>query len=537
MVLQHVWGGLSSASSGPASDDDRAFLQKRMAFFGRVGMLLALAGYLFTHASLMLEPHHSWRVWVRPDALLYLINAGLLGAVWLIARGGPRGTRTLGALDACGSFLGCASAALPLMLPGATVDHEYRMLLVVTNALIARSAIMPTHARWTLEVSAIATMPAVLFTWWFHARPDGSGGALSHTLVALMWCTLAVAICTAVSKTIYGLRQEVREARRLGQYTLEEKLGEGGMGEVYRARHAMLRREAAVKLLPPGRGGENALKRFEREVQLTAILTHPNTVHVFDYGRTGDGVFYYAMEYMDGLNLDQLVSLHGPQPAPRVVHILRHVLGALTEAHGIGLIHRDVKPANIILCERGGVPDVAKVLDFGLVREAGHEQDHSLTGANEITGTPLFLSPEAIRSPDAVDARSDLYAVGGVAYYLLCGRHVFEGQSLVEICGHHLHTPPVPPSEKLGAPVPTEVEALVLSCLEKDAGRRPQSARELLARLDQLAESHVWTESDARDWWAAHPGPSGAAARTAVSSSAADVSQALTVDMRERAIT
>jgi eukaryotic-like serine/threonine-protein kinase len=535
MLWERVWGGLSSASGGPPSDDDRAFLQKRIAFFGRLGALFSLGAYVFTHAALALEPGYSWRVWVAPDALLYLANVALLALVWLLARGPRLGPRALAGLDACGSLLACFSASLPLLLPGATIDHQYRTLLVVSNALIARSAILPTPARWTLGVSAVAALPAVLLTWWFHARSGGAAGAVFHTLVALLWATLAVAICTVVSKTIYGLRQEVREARQLGQYTLEEKLGEGGMGEVYRARHAMLRRDTAVKLLPPGRGGENALKRFEREVQLTAILTHPNTVHVFDYGRTADGVFYYAMEYMDGLNLDQLVTLHGAQPPSRVIHVLRQVLGALAEAHGIGLIHRDVKPANIILCKRGGVPDVAKVFDFGLVREAGPDSDRSLTGTNVIAGTPLFLSPEAIKSPEAVDARSDLYAVGGVAYYLLCGRHVFEGQSVVEICGHHLHTPAVPPSEKLGAPLPRELEALVLSCLEKDADRRPQSARELRARLDELAVELPWTEAQAQEWWAAHAlapdGPARVAGRPAVTS---EMSQALTVDLRER---
>jgi serine/threonine-protein kinase len=533
MAWRHVWGGLSAADS--SSDDGRAFLQKRIAFFGKVGTGLSLGAYVFTHAALALTPGHDWRVWVRPDALLYLVNVMLLGVVWLVARGPQLGARALAGLDAGVSFLACSSAAAPLLLPDATIDQSYRMLLVVTTALIARAAVLPTPSRWTLGVSAAAVLPALALTWWFHARSAGSAVAVSQTLVALMWCTLAVAISAVVSGIIYGLREEVREARQLGQYTLEEKLGEGGMGQVYRARHAMLRRPTAVKLLPPGRAGESALKRFEREVQLTAILTHPNTVQVFDYGRTADGIFYYAMEYMDGLNLDQLVSLHGAQPAGRVVHVLRQVAGALAEAHGIGLIHRDVKPANIILCERGGVPDVAKVFDFGLVREAARDGQSSLTGTNVITGTPLFLSPEALQSPESVDARSDLYALGGVAYFLLSGRHVFEGRSVVEICGHHLHTAPAAPSEKLGAPLPAELEALVMSCLEKDATRRPQSARELQDRLDALAPALVWTEEQAREWWARH-GPVSAPAPASGSDSVSSLTQALTVDLRERGL-
>lgn len=535
MVWQ-VWGGLSSASAAaPSTADGRAFLQKRIAFFGRIGFFLSFGFYVVIHAALTLKPGYTSRVWLAPDGLLHLASAGLLGVVWLVARGPLRSAGTLAALDACGSFVACLSASLPVLLPDATVDHRYRMLLVIASALIARAAVVPTPARWTLGVSIASALPAVFFTWSFEAAHGRGTDPAFQTVVSLLWCTVAVAICTVVSQTIYGLRQEVREARQLGQYTLEEKLGEGGMGQVFRARHALLRRPTAVKLLAPGHAGETALKRFEREVQLTSILTHPNTVSVFDYGRTADGVFYYAMEYMEGLNLDQLVTLHGTQPPGRVIHILRQVLGALAEAHGIGLIHRDVKPANIILCERGGVPDVAKVFDFGLVWESGGDARHSLTGTNVITGTPLFLSPEAIRSPDTVDARSDLYAVGGVAYYLLSARHVFEGGSVVEICGHHLHTRPVPPSEKLGAALPPELEALVLSCLAKDPGDRPSSARALLARLDVLAGPLPWTEDDARAWWSAHATAPGVA-KPATPSATADLSHALTVDLRERGI-
>src|SRR4029450_10441937 len=285
--------------------------------------------------------------------------------------------------------------------------------------------------------------------WLSHRPPGPHAGPLDpllQTVNALLWAAVAVAICAVTSRTIYGLRQQVRAARQRGQYTLLDKLGEGGMGEVYRAQHAMLRRPTAVKLLRPGVSGESALQRFEREVQLTSILTHPNTVSVYDYGRTADGVFYYAMEYLEGLNLEELVGGYGREAPGGVVPVLRQVTSALGEAHAIGLIHRDVKPANVILCERGGVPDAAKVFDFGLVRETRGVDAAALTGANAVTGTPLFLSPEALAAPDSLDARSDLYALGGVAYYLLAGRHVFEGRTVVEVCGHHLHTAPVPPS-------------------------------------------------------------------------------------------
>jgi serine/threonine-protein kinase len=235
-------------------------------------------------------------------------------------------------------------------------------------------------------------------------------------------------------------------------------------------------------------------------VQLTASLSHPNTVSVFDYGRTPDGIFYYAMEYLDGTDLEALVREDGPQAPSRVVQVLQQVASALVEAHGIGLIHRDIKPENIILCERGGIPDVAKVVDFGLVRDLEPASGARLTQANVIQGTPLYLSPEAIRA-DVVDARSDLYGLGAVGYYLLTGTHVFGGATTVEVCSHHLHSLPMPPSERLRRPVPAGLERLILACLEKDPARRPESAAALRDALRDLDDVGRWSESEAREWW------------------------------------
>jgi serine/threonine-protein kinase len=263
----------------------------------------------------------------------------------------------------------------------------------------------------------------------------------------------------------------------------------------------MLRRPTAIKLLPPDKAGEVALGRFEREVQLTASLSHPNTISVFDYGRTPDGIFYYVMEYLDGTNLDELIRVDGPQPPARVAHILRQVASALIEAHGVGLIHRDIKPENVILCERGGIPDVAKVVDFGLVKDLERGTEARLTQTNVVQGTPLYLSPEAINAPDDVGARSDLYSLGAVGYYLLTGTHVFAGQTLVEVCSHHLHTAPDRPSERLEAPIPAPLEQLILTCLEKTAERRPASATALRDALRDLEGVGAWDDEVAREWW------------------------------------
>jgi serine/threonine protein kinase len=307
----------------------------------------------------------------------------------------------------------------------------------------------------------------------------------------------------AYTRLASRLGRDLRQARRLGHYTLEEKVGEGGMGTVYRARHALLRRSTAIKLIHAGKASPRMLARFEREVQITSQLTHPNTIAVFDYGRSGDGTFYYAMEYLDGVALDRLVAGEGALETPRVLHILRQLCGSLAEAHALGLIHRDVKPANVMLCVRGLVYDFVKVLDFGLAKEAGGQSgDANLTNAGELTGTPLYMSPEMIRTPEQAGPASDVYAVGALAYYLVTGTQAFSGTSVVEILGKHLNEPPESPSKRSGRGLDRELERLLLRCLEKDPSRRPADARELLAELEKLGiDERPWTQAEARAWW------------------------------------
>jgi len=499
----------STAALDLDTEAGRAFLQERLAFYYKLCFLLSggffLVGLLLAAAHVR-PPEEVSVEHDRRAAVLHAATLVVQLAAWrLCARRRSLGPGLLRAIDAGALFLSCLGFALQAVR--AEAPHVEQMgpfprvtlVLILTNVLIARAVFVPSPAAWTALVSAVAGVPVIASAGFAPLAGDaGRGGVVA--LWGGLWGACAVIVSTLTSRIIYGLREEVREARRLGQYTLEEKLGEGGMGSVYRARHAMLRRPTAVKLLPPEKAGQAALERFEREVQLTARLSHPNTVAVFDYGRTPDGVFYYAMEYLDGVNLDELVREDGPQPPARVVHVLRQVASALVEAHGIGLVHRDVKPENIILCERGGVPDVAKVVDFGLVKDL-ERGGAALSRADVVQGTPLYLSPEAITAPDKVDARGDLYALGAVGYYLLTGHHVFGGATLVEVCSHHLHSRPVPPADRLGRPVPASLEGLLLSCLEKDPARRPGSALALREALGVLEGVGAWGEEEAGAWW------------------------------------
>jgi eukaryotic-like serine/threonine-protein kinase len=296
-------------------------------------------------------------------------------------------------------------------------------------------------------------------------------------------------------------RRAALKARQLGQYALDQEIGTGGFGTVFRGHHALMRRPVAVKVLDPLQANEHSIARFEREVQLTCTLTHPNTIALYDYGRTPDGLFYYAMEYLEGVALDKLVQDFGRQPEGRVVHILRQVCGSLAEAHAQGLVHRDIKPANIFLTQRGGIPDFVKVLDFGLVKARNLEGQVELTGATATLGTPLYMSPEAVEHPDRVDARADIYSLGCVGYYLLTGETVFAGLSVGEVLLQQVQSVPEKPSARLRQPVSADLEELLMSCLAKKPAERPTSAEMLEAALAKCPTAAVWGREQAGDWW------------------------------------
>jgi hypothetical protein len=328
-------------------------------------------------------------------------------------------------------------------------------------------------------------------------------------LYLAMFMAVAVAIATYGSHRIEVLRQEAFEARKLGQYRLKERLGAGGMGEVYLAEHLLLRRPCAIKLIRPERAGDpNIFRRFEREVQATATLTHPNTVQIFDYGHAEDGTFYYVMEYLPGLSLEQLVHRHGPLPPERAVHLLQQVCGALREAHAIGLIHRDIKPSNILICERGGVHDVAKLLDFGLVLAPGASADGAnLTQEGAIAGTPAYMSPEQAGGQADLDPRSDIYSLGAVAYFLLTGQPPFAGRSPAKMVAAHIYEPPAPLSNHR-PDVSEDLQAVVLRCLAKGPADRFADAESLEIALAGCHTTGLWSEKQAANWWRSQAGPS-----------------------------
>ena len=330
-------------------------------------------------------------------------------------------------------------------------------------------------------------------------------------LLLLLALAMTVMLVVAHAGAVWQARfdEERLKARQLGQYTLLAKIGEGAMGVVYRARHAFLRRETAVKLLLPDRADDALIQQFEQEVRLTCMLGHPNTIQIYDYGRTHDGIFYYAMELLHGLTLHQLVERHGPQPAGRVIHLLAQAAQSLREAHAAGLIHRDIKPGNLFLCRRGGIPDTLKVLDFGLVQRvsdpaASTAQASPTQPAARFLGTPLYMAPETIRRPGFGDARSDLYALAAVGHVLLTGRPLFDGGTAEEIWRQQEGMPPPPPSLLAPAPVSGALDSLLLRCLAKEPGERPPTMDAFLAQLLACPEAGSWTETLREAWWSLH---------------------------------
>ena len=485
-----------------ATDEERALFQRRLALAAFMVFVLAFGFWaIMTVAVQIVRPEKLRETLLSLTTAIQLTTTFSAGLVWVLLRKTQRSKDFLSVIDALFAIGVCTGWAFMVTR---AMDRGERpesiAVLASSYTLVVRAALLPSTPARTALISAASMAPIVPVTYNIYGDHPPPSAPLHPAIYTSIWLMLGVAATTVISYVIYGLRLEVRKAMQLGQYMLEDKIGEGGMGTVYRASHALLRRPAALKLLTGTSG--NAAERFEREVQITARLTHPNTVAVFDYGHTPDGVFYYAMEYLEGVSLEDLVEEHGAQDVRRTVHILLQACGALEEAHRAGLVHRDIKPANIMLTERGGVQDFVKVLDFGLVKESANEgigADPKLSNVNTIMGTPHYLAPEGILDPEGVDGRADIYALGATAYFLLTGKRAFDGTNLVEVCSKHLHEP-APSPRAARNEVPDGLSKVIVACMAKKKEDRPKDAGVL---ADQIRACNVeeWTRADAHEWW------------------------------------
>ena len=373
----------------------------------------------------------------------------------------------------------------------------------VPTVIVLFPLVMPGPPRRMLAAAVVAALTSPLGLYllgrWGKVQPSGDDYFRS-----IIGPALAVGFAYWGARVIYRLGREVAAARELGSYRLVERLGQGGMGEVWRADHRMLARPAAIKLIRPSAGGisPDMQHRFEQEAQAIARLRSPHTVELFDFGVAENGAFYYVMELLDGLDAEALVRRFGPIPPGRAIHLVRQVCHSLTEAQACGLVHRDIKPANVFLCRYGQDFDFVKVLDFGLVKalDGRGEGRAGLTAENMVQGTPAFIAPEQALG-DPVDGRADIYATGCVAYWLLTGEYVFTADTPLGIVLNHINTAPIAPSARAAQTIPSALDSLILSCLAKDPSARPQTARELSGRLAEIGDADPWTEESARVWW------------------------------------
>ncbi len=417
----------------------------------------------------------------------------------------------------------CGAGMWVLVLNAAliTVFDLYHLSLVEASIglpswtailILASAMIMPTTPRRTLigSLMAAAMGPIAMGIAYLFGRPVLSPGV---TFVLYLPNFIWAVIATLPAKMFQQMGRQIREARELGSYELIEQLGAGGMGTVWRARHRLLARDAAVKLVKHEALGDTEsaaqaqLRRFEREAQATAQLQSQHSIRVFDFGVTDDGSFYYAMELLNGRDLESLIKEFGPLPPERAMYLLGQVCHSLAEAHARGMVHRDIKPANIFLCRMGLEFDFVKVLDFGLVQTRRHDPSTAITEtlatAQQLIGTPAYMAPEMILGRDDVDRRADVYAIGCVAFYLLTGTRVFQDGNQMQVLVDHVHAEPVPPSSRLGRVLPKEVDAFVIDCLRKNPDHRPKDAAELLTRITSYHLAGQWSGAHARAWWQA----------------------------------
>jgi len=500
---------------------------KRLGFLGLVIAVMGLSGYA---TELFIQPERLVEGRPFPQiaaAFLLAAGAAVCGLAW------SRTLRPELMLDFGLVFQVVAAFAISLSENATKWEPDHPIRGISWNCLWISMyviAIPGTYGKSVLAAFAAACMApfGLLVAKEVNGFPMPDGGQL---LILLAPPFAAAAWAIPVGRYLYRLGAQVNKARAMGSYELIELIGRGGMGEVWTARHRMLARMSAIKLIRPEMLGIDnldhtsvLLRRFEREARATAALRSPHTVVLYDYGMSGEGSFYYVMELLDGLDLETLVQRFGPQPAPRVAHFLRQAAKSLAEAHDNGLVHRDIKPRNIFSCRMGTDYDFVKVLDFGLVKILARNQDETQTGltrAGVTTGTPAYMAPEIATGSAAIDGRADLYSLGCVGYWLLTGQLVFDGPNAMAIALAHVQTEPVPPSRRTEIHIPPTLENVILRCLEKDPARRPQTARELFSLLSAPGAIETWSQEGAERWWHAHlPGNAGARSEVAAGAGA-----------------
>ncbi|MCO5169219.1 MAG: serine/threonine protein kinase [Planctomycetes bacterium] len=509
-------GAGAAVVSGPSTE----FVEQAARRLALVCVVLAVVLFGMTAVTWALYGPLGW----TPPPNLWLVRAGraLLFVLALVVFVLVRGRRLSpdATLDVGLGFqvLGGLAIALPAYhCPEAIAHHDLGHLSWLCVWITFFPLVVPAPVGRAVAASFLtATTGPLVFTAMSlrHGAPPPAPQVLFEAFAPGYICAV-IALLPAYLMRDLGrqVSQARREARRLGSYQLVERLGHGGMGEVWRAEHSMLARPAAVKLIKAellgAAGGDDeqrtVLTRFEREARATAALRSPHTVSLYDFGAADDGAFYYVMELLEGLDLETLVERFGPVPPARAVHLLAQACDSLAEAHAAGLVHRDVKPANIHACRLGLALDFVKVLDFGLVAGAKFARapdSARLTGQGFIVGTPAFMAPEMVSEGD-VDARADIYALGCVAYWLLTGKHVFEAARPMQVMIDHARSQPVAPSRRFERPIPAALDEVVLACLAKAPADRPQDALELKRRLLAAVDA-PWTQEDARAWWEAH---------------------------------
>lgn len=484
----------------------------------RLAIMSLIAASLWTLGTIgdrtaLLAMSHGDRIWLHPQAtdLIAGISVTVSLALFFYIRKGDRDPKFI--LELGQVYMVLMSFALGMLIHWFHVPRDWTvspMISWIGAVVLMSAAIVPNSPMKTRAAGLIAVSMNPLSMLIAKARGTWDFGSLSNVLIMHYPDYLMVGVAVVISRVVMRLGQKVTRAREMGSYRLITLLGKGGMGEVWRARHHMLARDAAIKVIQPDvlsrKSGNNAVlvrRRFEQEAKATALLRSPHTVELYDFGVTKDGAFYYVMELLDGIDLDTLVKKFGPQPPARVVNILQQVCRSLGDAHSHGMIHRDIKPTNIFLCRMGNEYDFAKVLDLGLVKVL-NDRETQMTVEGATTGTPAYMAPELALGSSDLDARTDLYGLGCVAYWLATGKLLFEEKTARAMMLAHMQKEPVVPSKRSNLAIPASLDRAIMSCLAKQPADRPANAGVLASVLERCEGVGSWTAEDSKRWWHAN---------------------------------